>query len=118
MNVYTGVRAPSPVFPKVPQVRGPYALTDLISVQRVAESLPCVAFLLTRYPRDPFVNLVSGSNFNVGRRLRFWTDPVEVSRAYDLDGSRVALIDKSGFNDTAQNDTEILWMITAFIRAS
>ena len=76
-------------------------------------------FLLTRYSRDRFVNLVSGSSFDVGRRLRFWTDPVEVSRAYDLDGSRVALIDKPGFNDTgAQNDTEILRTIAAFIRAS
>ena len=105
MNACTGVRAPSPVLSKVPQVHGPYALTDLIPVQRVAESLPCVVFLLTRYSRDPFVNLVSGSSFDVGTRLRFWTDHVEVSRAYDLDGSRVALIDKSGFHDTAQNES-------------
>ena len=105
MNACTGVRAPSPVFSKVLRVHSPYALTDLISVQRVAESLPCVAFLLTRYSRDPFVNLVSKSTFDVGRRLRFWIDPVEVSRAYDLDGSRVVLIDKSGFDDTAQNES-------------
>ncbi|KAF9781351.1 P-loop containing nucleoside triphosphate hydrolase protein [Thelephora terrestris] len=65
-----------------------------------------------------FINLVSGSGFDVGKGLRSCTNSVQVAGAFNLDGRRVVLIDTPGFNDTTQSDTEILRTIVAFLGAS
>jgi len=64
-----------------------------------------------------FENLASGSSLHVGEGLESCTDEVHVSRAFNLDGRRVTLIDTPGFDDTNKSDTDILAVITAFLEA-
>jgi len=66
----------------------------------------------------PFINLVTGSSQGVSSGLQSCTNTVQVVEPFDFDDRRVALIDTPGFDDTAQSDTGILWMIAAFLKAS
>ena len=78
--------------------------------------------LLRTYQMSPrlaqFINLVAGSNLDVGRGLKSCTNTVQVAEAFRLDGRPIVLIDTPGFNDTTKSDTEILRTIVAFLGAS
>ncbi|KAF9647119.1 hypothetical protein BDM02DRAFT_3251214 [Thelephora ganbajun] len=68
--------------------------------------------------KSTFINLVSGSNLGVSRKLGSCTNTVQVVEAFNLDGRRVVLIDTPGFDDTTQSDTDVLRTIAAFLGAS
>lgn len=62
------------------------------------------------------MNLASGSDdLKVGTDLLSCTSEIQLSKAFTLDGRKVALIDTPGFNDTEMSDSKILRMITAFL---
>jgi hypothetical protein len=97
--------------------------------QRAAASPPCVhsLFCTSRITERPyhsllrlsqFINLASGSNFEVGKTLQSCTNTVQVAEAPDFDGHRVVMIDTPGFGDTTHSDTDVLRMIAAFLEAS
>jgi hypothetical protein len=65
-----------------------------------------------------FINLVSGSDLDVGKGLRSCTNTVEPAGAFNLDGRRVVLIDTPGFDDSTRSDTDVLKMIAAFLATS
>jgi hypothetical protein len=65
-----------------------------------------------------FINLVSGSKFDVGRTLRSCTNTIQVAEALNFDGHRVILIDTPGFDYTTRSDTGVLRMIAVFLEAS
>ena len=71
------------------------------------------------HPRfTQFINLVSGSNLDIGKGLRSCTNAVQLAGAFNLDGRRVVLIDTPGFDDTTRSDTDVLKMIAAFLATS
>jgi hypothetical protein len=65
-----------------------------------------------------FINLVSGSDLEIGYGLRSCTDAVNPAGAFNLDGRRVVLIDTPGFDDTTRSDTDVLKMIAAYLATS
>jgi len=68
--------------------------------------------------KTTFINLIGGSNLEVGRGLRSCTSAVQFGGTFDLDDRRVALIDTPGFDDTTLSDTDILNTIATFLEAS
>ncbi|KAI0789951.1 hypothetical protein C8Q75DRAFT_133143 [Abortiporus biennis] len=68
--------------------------------------------------KSSFINVVSGSNLQVGEGLRSCTSSVELSQEFNLDAFRVTLIDTPGFDDTEKSDMEILEIIASFLAAS
>jgi hypothetical protein len=65
-----------------------------------------------------FINLVSGSELEVGHRLRSCTSEIQLSKPFLLEGRYVTLVDTPGFDDTTKSDTDILKMIGGFLAAS
>jgi hypothetical protein len=65
-----------------------------------------------------FINLVSGSNLDIGYGLQSCTNAVNSAGAFNLDGHRVVLIDTPGFDDTTRSDTDVLKMIAAYLATS
>jgi predicted GTPase len=61
--------------------------------------------------KTSFINLVSGSDFRIGRGLKSCTKTVQVSKPFELDDRPVILIDTPGFDDTEKSDTDILHII-------
>ncbi|KAI0342626.1 P-loop containing nucleoside triphosphate hydrolase protein [Trametopsis cervina] len=68
--------------------------------------------------KSSFINLMSGSSLSVGEGLRSCTSRIELGKTFELDGSRVTLVDTPGFDDTTVSDTEILKMISAYLSSS
>ncbi|KAF8910435.1 P-loop containing nucleoside triphosphate hydrolase protein [Gymnopilus junonius] len=50
--------------------------------------------------KSSFINLLSGSNLQVGKELESCTNEVQTSEPFKLDGQMVSLIDTPGFDDT------------------
>ncbi|TCD68117.1 hypothetical protein EIP91_011482 [Steccherinum ochraceum] len=67
--------------------------------------------------KSTFVNLASGSHFQVGQSLRSCTAAVQVSEPFSVSGRRMRLVDTPGFDDTTKSDTEILRMIADHLAA-
>lgn len=65
-----------------------------------------------------FVNLASGSAFNVGDNLRSCTVDAQVSKPFQLDGRQISLIDTPGFDDTTKSDFDVLNTIATFLAQS
>ncbi|EKM53858.1 uncharacterized protein PHACADRAFT_98220, partial [Phanerochaete carnosa HHB-10118-sp] len=65
--------------------------------------------------KSTFVNLISGSQLQVGEGLRSCTPEVQTSKPFELFGRQVTLIDTPGFDDTLKTDTEILKHIASFL---
>ncbi|CAL1707967.1 unnamed protein product [Somion occarium] len=63
--------------------------------------------------KSTFINLVSGSNFQVGPGSS--TTQVQSSQPFDVGGRRIVLIDTPGFDDTTRTDTDILRMIATYL---
>ncbi|THH21432.1 hypothetical protein EUX98_g8387 [Antrodiella citrinella] len=68
--------------------------------------------------KSTFINLVSGSNLNVGYGLESCTSNVETSTSLVLNGRLVTLIDTPGFDDTIKGEAEILRLIADFLAAT
>ncbi|KAH8103310.1 P-loop containing nucleoside triphosphate hydrolase protein [Cristinia sonorae] len=68
--------------------------------------------------KSTFVNLASGSNFQVGEGLKSCTPVVQISEPFVLSGRRMRLIDTPGFDDTTKSDSEVLRMIADFLADS
>ena len=67
---------------------------------------------------EQFINLVSGSNLDIGKGLQSCTEAVQIAGAFDLGGRRVILIDTPGFDDTTRSDTDVLKLVAAFLETS
>ena len=65
--------------------------------------------------KTSFVNLVSGSDFRVGRGLKSCTNVVQVSKPFELDDKPIVLIDTPGFDDTHKSDIDILRIIAHYL---
>ncbi|KAI0925626.1 hypothetical protein AcV5_008311 [Taiwanofungus camphoratus] len=65
--------------------------------------------------KSTFINLVSGSNLEVGNGLKSCTSSVEISATFEMSGRSITLIDTPGFDDTTRSDTDILKMIALFL---
>jgi hypothetical protein len=65
-----------------------------------------------------FINLISGSNLDVGNGLVSCTNVIQPGNPFDLDGRRVVLIDTPGFDDTTQSDIDVLNTIALFLATS
>jgi len=65
--------------------------------------------------KSTFINLISGSNLEIGSGLRSCTSTVQPSGSFDLGGRRILLIDTPGFDDTTRSDTDILKTIAALL---
>ncbi|KAK7033301.1 GTP-binding protein A [Favolaschia claudopus] len=65
--------------------------------------------------KTTFINLLSGSNLEVGSGLQSCTSTVEVASPFQLDGRWISLIDTPGFDDTTRSDTQILTQIASFL---
>ncbi|KAH9942743.1 P-loop containing nucleoside triphosphate hydrolase protein [Amylocystis lapponica] len=57
--------------------------------------------------KTSFINLASGSQFDVGMTLESSTSGVQLSRPFPLEGYSITLIDTPGFDDTTKSDAEI-----------
>lgn len=68
--------------------------------------------------KTSFVNLASGSAFNVGDNLRSCTVDAQVSKPFQLDGRQISLIDTPGFDDTTKSDFDVLNTIATFLAQS
>ena len=58
-----------------------------------------------------FINLASGSGFEVGTGLLSCTAEVQTSRPFHFMGREITLIDTPGFDDSFKSDHEILVLI-------
>jgi hypothetical protein len=65
-----------------------------------------------------FINLVSGSNLDVGNGLASCTNAVKPGNPFNLDGRRVILVDTPGFDDTTRSDIDVLNTIALFLATS
>ncbi|CAL1708204.1 unnamed protein product [Somion occarium] len=65
--------------------------------------------------KSTFINLVSGSNFQVGSGLLSSTTQVQSSQPFDIGGRRMVLIDTPGFDDSTRTDTDILRTISTYL---
>ena len=65
-----------------------------------------------------FINLVSGSDLEVSDSLTSVTKEVALSKAFEVDGVSVTLVDTPGFDDTARADTQILASLASFLATS
>ncbi|KAI0789966.1 P-loop containing nucleoside triphosphate hydrolase protein, partial [Abortiporus biennis] len=68
--------------------------------------------------KSSFINLVSGSSFNVGHGLRSCTAAVTMAKPVLIDGVAINLIDTPGFDDTVVNDVDILKMISVYLAST
>jgi len=62
-----------------------------------------------------FINLLSGTNLEIGRELESCTTAVQLSHPVFLDGYLVTLIDTPGFDDSRLKDSDVLAMIAAHL---
>ena len=62
-----------------------------------------------------FINILSGTNLEIGRELESCTTCVQLSYPILLDGYRVTLIDTPGFDDSRLKDSDVLAMIAAHL---
>ncbi|CAL1717187.1 unnamed protein product [Somion occarium] len=65
--------------------------------------------------KSSFINLVSGSDLEVGTGLRSCTRGVDISSPFTIGGRTATLIDTPGFDDTNLSDTEVLTIISLFL---
>ncbi|PVF93980.1 hypothetical protein CPB86DRAFT_72144, partial [Serendipita vermifera] len=70
---------------------------------------------LTGAGKSTIVNLLSGSDFTIGRRLQACTNNVQLTEKFTFEGRSVVLIDTPGFDDTNRSEQEILIDITNFL---
>ncbi|PVF93976.1 hypothetical protein CPB86DRAFT_678761, partial [Serendipita vermifera] len=70
---------------------------------------------LTGAGKSTIMNLLSGSDFAVGRRLRSCTHDVQLTEEFKFEGQTVVLIDTPGFDDTIRSEQEILIDVTNFL---
>ncbi|KAI0785575.1 P-loop containing nucleoside triphosphate hydrolase protein [Abortiporus biennis] len=68
--------------------------------------------------KSTFINLVSGSHFEVGEGQLSCTPCVQSSAPFDFNGRKVTLIDTPGFDDSTKSDTEILKLIATYLENS
>ncbi|CAK5268326.1 unnamed protein product [Mycena citricolor] len=62
-----------------------------------------------------FINLLSGSDFEVGSGLQSCTAGIQVTPPFPANGGLISLIDTPGFYDPDCNDVEVLLMISSFL---
>ncbi|KDQ08310.1 hypothetical protein BOTBODRAFT_179944 [Botryobasidium botryosum FD-172 SS1] len=97
-----------------PHFSGSYGNHALIEAPNVARDIVIVVMGSTGAGKSSFINLVSGSNLDVGEALRSQTTLPQPAY-FELFGRRVVLIDTPGFDDTERNDAEVLDVIGKYL---
>lgn len=62
-----------------------------------------------------FINAASGSDLEVGHKLKSCTEKVQSAQLFQLQGHPVTLIDTPGFDDSLKPQAEILKQISGFL---
>ncbi|KAG8835723.1 hypothetical protein FRC17_001514 [Serendipita sp. 399] len=76
----------------------------------------CIAVMgPTGVGKSSFINLLSGSNFEVSDSLGSCTEAVQVGTPFELDGRTVYLIDTPGFDDSTKTQFDVLKDIASFL---
>lgn len=65
--------------------------------------------------KTSFVNLMAGTDLQIGGELESCTTTVQLSNPFVLDGYRITLIDTPGFDDLQLKDSDVLSMIAAHL---